>query len=479
MANPEGQQAQQEHQEATDARMASVVGTVQRLLNHQKDQDQAMNRQIQHNAEQKDMMQQMQSQMHQQQQQLKSELQQQQQQTRADIQGILEALRGIQQMNVSNQDVSMRTANDTVPAAQGRPMGARGDQPSVNQPQANVVGNQASGLSASRSGVVAANATLWSMPAPKFPDVENRGPGYTVDDWLNDLRNTALMGEWTPQVMLFQAMRSTDMETRRKIEKITFPEGETVETAIGRLARAIKGVEEEFRHIAVSMAPEDRIKEGESFTLYADRVVKTYNRILGGHLKYDHHPDTKRVAMMRFCAGLRNTKLSSDLKASILPDTTFEQLVQKAVDINNTTTVLDTVNASQRNQQVRQYSRQYGNDYDIEAIGNRKDIVCFFCRKKGHMKKDCFSKKHQEKGQKNPVQKSTKQNSDKWAKAPKKNNYKGNRQSVGMRNWRRRVQELLQEGPQPEDEQWSDDEGDEQVEEQKVENKDFQNALAE
>ena len=69
------------------------------------------------------------------------------------------------------------------------------------------------------------------------------------------------------------------METRRKIEKITFPEGETVETAIGRLARAIKGVEEEFRHIAVSMAPEDRIKEGESFTLYADRVVKTYNRI--------------------------------------------------------------------------------------------------------------------------------------------------------------------------------------------------------
>ena len=471
MANPEQQQEEQqaqaqEHQEVTDQRMSSIVGTVQRLLNHQKDQDHAMNRQQQHNAEQKSMMQQMQAEM---------------QQTRSDMQGMLDLLRGMQQANVSTQDVSMRTINDTVPVGQGRPLGSRGTQPSVNQPQANVVGNQTAGLSASRSGVTA-NATLWSMPAPKFPDTENRGPGYTADDWLNDLRNTALMCEWTPQVMLFQAMRNTDMETRRKIEKIVFPQGETVETAISRLARAIKGVEEEFRHIAVSMAPEDRIKDGESFMLYADRVVKTYNRILGGTLRYDQNPDTKRIAMMRFCAGLRNTRLSSELKASILPDTTYEQLVQKAVDLNNTTTVLDSVNGAARAQdrgQMKQYGRQYGNDYDIEAIRNNKDIVCFFCKKKGHMKKDCFAKKNQDKNQSNEKKQSG-QNKSKWAKGSKKNS-KSSKQSASVRKWKRRVQELLQDGPQEEDqdEDWSDEDVDEQVEEDKANDQDFQDALAE
>ena len=54
------------------------------------------------------------------------------------------------------------------------------------------------------------SAPIWAL-APSYPDPAKNG--YTIDDWLVDLRNTARMCDWPPAATLFQAIKSVDLTT--------------------------------------------------------------------------------------------------------------------------------------------------------------------------------------------------------------------------------------------------------------------------
>ena len=169
--------------------------------------------------------------------------------------------------------------------------------------------------------------------------------------------------------------------------------------------------------------------------MYADRVVKNYERMLAGP-SHDGNPETLKVTMLRFCAGLRNTELSTEIRRLIKTAKSMDEIVEACEEIQSTKDFLIKRNGPSED-------RRYELDHDdnVQEV-NKANVACFYCKKKGHFKRDCFKYKNSLKqdGEK-------KKTSSKSTNSSSSNKYNKSRRNKGKGGSRksRRVQELEQE----------------------------------
>ena len=308
---------------------------------------------------------------------------------------------------------------------------------------------------------------MWAA-APAYPDPNKTG--YNIDDWLRDLQNTAMMCEWTPTAMLFQAIKSVDITTRRKIERLNMATCPNIAQGIKLMTRALKGSEYQFQEIAKCVSRDEEIKPNETFAMYADRVVKNYERMLAGP-KHDGNPETLKVTMLRFCAGLRNTELSKEVRRLIKTAKSMDEIVEACEESQSTTDFLIKRNGPAD-------GRRYELDDDVQEI-NKAKLSCFYCKKKGHFKRDCYKYKNSLKSDDGSKQKSGKQSNRAGGSRQGRSGNSGSNRSrrndgKGGSRRNRRVQELENDGSEDEADNESSMGEDEEDDQDVGQDKDFQ-----
>ena len=225
------------------------------------------------------------------------------------------------------------------------------------------------------------------------------------------------------------------------------------------MTKALKGSQFQFEEISKCVSKEEEIKAGETFAMYADRVIKNYERMLAGP-KHTDNADTLKVAMLRFCAGLRNTELSTEIKRMIKTAKSMTELVEACEEIQATKNTL-----LRRNGQAQTQSYEES----VEQLQN-PEIKCFFCKKKGHVKKECFkfkkwlkNKQEEEAGQTgmSKAKNSQKQGGQgrQQGKTGRKS-YGNSNSQKGRKTNNRRVQELDEDQSEVEGQLESSDEDD-------------------